>query len=1090
MTRTVERTAHATDVCTLDVIGMTCASCVGRVEKALARVDGVTAASVNLAAETATVTFDTATATVGQLVDAVAAAGYNGNPRPRAGEPTGDPSSADGTSGQDAAEAEREVLLRRLKRRWQVALMTGLGLMAVMYVPIGLDTMDWLMPLLFVVATIVQFWAGRSIYEAAWAAAKHRTTTMNTLVTLGTGVAYGYSAFVTLWTGLAERWGLPLHVYFETALVITALVLMGRWLEAKAKKRAGAAITALVGLAPATARVVRDDAEVDIPLADVVVSDLVRVRPGDKVPVDGTVVDGHSPVDESMLTGEPIPVTKTAGDDVYGATVNGSGTLLVATTAVGHDSTLAQIIRLVHDAQGSRAPMQRLADRVSAWFVPAVLLVAAGVFAGWMLFGPAEHAMTLAVSTTIAVLIIACPCALGLATPTAVMAGTGKAAELGILISDGLALETINKATAVILDKTGTITYGRPSLAAVHAAGTPDEDRLLALAASVEVGSEHPVAEAVVAAARDRGLGLLPVDAFEALPGLGVTGIVDGSRVALGNSALMATLGVDTQGLATYADRAAAQGATPLYVCVDNAGAGVVVVADRVRPESAEVVEQLTALGLQVWMVTGDNAATAHAVASAVGIPLDRVVADVLPAGKVDQVRQLQDQGYVTAMVGDGINDAPALAQADVGIAIGTGADVTVAASDITLVGADLRNLVAAIALARRTVTTIKQGLVWAFAYNILLIPVAAGALYGVKGILLDPVLASAAMAMSSVSVVTNAARLRQFRRPSGVAEILRRPLRSRVSESAYLVMTAAVALALGAGFTWASHTDEAKRGMNGVLAWTQDMGMPMRPQMSVMETTDVEPVDSDHAGLDVEVTVPAGVRPGVPVPLTFSLQDRETGEPVSDLTRTHTEWMHVIVTRNDLATFAHVHPQPTGRVGVYTAAVTFPTAGTYHVDSEFRERGAMTDVLHRDSVTIPGTAPAAAPVTAPTARTMTVDGLRVSLTGEAQVGEPSDFELTFADAETGEPTDDLLPYLGAAGHVIVMKADGATFAHEHAEAFDGDGDPVFALPGTTFGPKLDVHTTFSTPGLYRMWAQFETGDGDIVTVPFVVAAS
>ncbi len=566
MTTTVEQTAPSVDVCTFDIAGMTCASCVRRVEKALTRVPGVSDASVNLAAETATVTFDAGTATVDQLSDAVAAAGYSGTPRRAAG----DPAASAPTDPTDAAEVERERLLRGLKRRWQVALTTGLALMAVMYVPIGLDTMDWLMPLLFVVATIVQFWAGASIYRAAWAAAKHRTTTMNTLVTLGTGVAYGYSAFVTLWTGLAERWGLPLHVYFETALVITALVLMGRWLEAKAKKRATAAITALVGLVPATARVVRADGEVDIPLTDVVVGDRVRVRPGDKVPVDGTVVDGQSRVDEAMLTGEPVPVSKTAGDVVFGATVNGSGTLLVETTAVGHDSTLAQIIRLVQEAQGSRAPMQRLADRVSAWFVPAVLLVAAGVFTGWLLFGPADHAMTLAISTTIAVLIIACPCALGLATPTAVMAGTGKAAELGILISDGLALETTKKATVIVLDKTGTLTHGRPALTDVTTVGAYDPDNVLALAAAVEVGSEHPVADAVVAAARTRALPLSRVEAFEALPGRGVTGEVEGHRVALGNAALMVELGVDTAELAPLATRAAERGESPILVAVDE----------------------------------------------------------------------------------------------------------------------------------------------------------------------------------------------------------------------------------------------------------------------------------------------------------------------------------------------------------------------------------------------------------------------------------------------------------------------------------------------------------------------------------------
>jgi Cu+-exporting ATPase len=742
---------------TLAVGGMTCASCVNRVNKALAKVPGVTTAEVNLAAETATVGYDPAHVTVDALVDAVTTAGYTATPavpddRPRHERP----------AVEDDPDARREAELARLRHRWQVALGVGLGLMVIMYVPIGLDTMDWLMPIVFVAATITQFWAGRGIYAAAWAAARHHATNMNTLVALGTLVAYGYSAFVTLWPGPAERLGLPLHVYFETSLVIVALVLLGKWLELRAKSRTAGAVKALIDLAPATATVVRDGGEAEIPIAEVRVDDLVRVRPGEKLAVDGVVVDGVSSVDESMLTGESDPARKQPGDAVIGATVNQTGTLLFRAAAVGQDTTLAQIVRLVEQAQGSRAPIQRLADKVSGWFVPAVMVAAVVTFACWTLFGPSTGGLTLAISTAIAVLIIACPCALGLATPTAVMVGTGKAAELGVLIGSGQALESARRVTAVVLDKTGTITHGRPTVAAVHPLPGWSAEDVLRLAAAAEAYSEHPLAAAIIDAAGNRPLP--PADQFEAVPGRGITAEVDARHLLVGNAALLAGAGVGMDGLATIAESAVEPGHTVVHVAVDSVQAAVIVIADTVRAESADAIAQLKALGLQVWMLTGDNAATAGAIAEQVGI--DKVIAGVLPGEKAETIARIQRDGHVVAMVGDGINDAPALAQADLGIAIGTGADVAVAASDITLLGADLRGVVTAIALSRRTVATIKQGLFWAFAYNILLIPVAAGALYPINELQLDPILASAAMAMSSVSVVTNAQRLRRFARP------------------------------------------------------------------------------------------------------------------------------------------------------------------------------------------------------------------------------------------------------------------------------------------------------------------------------------
>jgi Cu+-exporting ATPase len=812
------------------------------------------------------------------------------------------------------------------------------------------------------------------------------------------------------------------------------------------------------------------------------------------VPVDGVVTDGATAVDESMLTGESLPVDKAVGDQVIGATLNRTGTVVLRATAVGQDTALAQIVRLVEDAQGSKVPLQRLADRVSEWFVPIVLALAALTFAIWATLGPDTGRLTMAITTTIAVLIIACPCALGLATPTAVMVGTGRAAELGILIGNGDALETARRVTAVVLDKTGTLTRGKPALTSVITTEGWAQDEVLAIVAAAETGSEHPVGEAIVTAALDRRLALPTLRSFDAVPGhgidavLGAEGAVGGveRRVLVGNQALMEARGVDVTALSAVANGEAARGRTPMFVAVGGRPVGVLTVADTVRPESAEAVAQLRALGAEVWMLTGDNTATAAAIAEQVGI--DHVLAEVLPADKAAKVRELQQQGHVVAMAGDGINDAAALSAADVGIAIGTGADVAIAASDITLVGGDLRGIVSAIALSRRTVATMKQGLGWAFGYNLLLIPVAAGVLYWWNGLLLDPVLASAAMAMSSVSVLTNALRLRRFRRPATAGEILHPPLRARVGQYAYLFGVAVVALALGSGLTAVSRMDFAERGMNGQLAWTQATGMPMRPAMSVMMAAEVQAVDAADAGVEVRLDLPAEARAGVSTRLLLTVVDGQAGRPVEDLARSHEAWMHLIATRADLGTFAHVHPQPTGKPGQLAVEITFPTAGRYIINTEFRRQGQLADVHDRQVVTVAGDAPG--PVTlVESARTAVLDGIRVELTADVHAGRRSDLHYTFADSTSGAPVTDLRPYLAAAGHVVFMRADGQTFAHEHAEVTDAAGHTVFALPGQTYGPELAVHAEFPTAGLYRTWAQFRLADGHVITVPFTVRA-
>jgi P-type Cu+ transporter len=747
---------------TLDVpvLGMHCVACAARIEKALAEAPGVERAGVNFATARATVAYDAAATDPAALREVVRSQGYDAV-LPEASGPTADERAA--------AAAESDYHRLRLK------LIVG----AVLTVPVLVLAMAghlvpaWEAVLAFparpwielAMTTPVLFWAGWDFLAGAAKAARHRAADMNTLVAVGTLSAYLYSLAATVF----PSWFAPTHghwsqpmpaVYYEVAAAIIVLILLGNVLQARATTRTRGAIKALIGLSPRTARIERDGRELDMPIEDVRVGEVILVRPGEKIPVDGVVEDGSSNVDESMLTGEPLPVAKKAGDTVIGATLNTTGAFRFRATKVGKDTVLQQIVRLVQQAQGSKAPIQRLADRISGVFVPVVLCLAVVTFVVWFNLAPPETRLSQALFTSVAVLIIACPCALGLATPTAIMVGTGRGAQAGILIRGGEALEQAHRITAVVLDKTGTLTVGKPMVTDVRPAGGFKEAELLRLAASAERGSEHPLAAALLRAATERGLDLTTPRNFTAVAGHGLEAEIDGRRVLIGNRKLLDDRGIGT-GEAPATDLAG-EGKTVIFVAADGRFAGVVAVADRPKPEARDAVARLKADGLAVVMLTGDTARTAEAVAREVGI--DRVIAGVLPDKKAEAVAALQAEGHVVAMVGDGINDAPALAKADVGIAMGTGTDVAIEAADITLVRGDLSGVERAIALSRATMRTVKQNLFFAFAYNVLGIPLAAGVLYPLTGWLLSPIIASAAMALSSVSVVTNALRLRGFR--------------------------------------------------------------------------------------------------------------------------------------------------------------------------------------------------------------------------------------------------------------------------------------------------------------------------------------
>lgn len=734
------------------VSGMHCAACVGRVQAALDAAPGVSSAVVNLLTNSATVSYDPATVAPQALADRISATGYAAE-LPRADESA--------VEEQDRQEAARDAEYREYRNKGIAALVVGL---AMMLVPMGnsMHSLEgaiapWVM---LAATTAVMLWAGRHFYARAWMAARHGSADMNTLISIGTGAAYLYSLAATV----APQWfmsgGVAPDLYYEAVVVIIALILVGNALEARAKGITARALKRLVDLQPATARVKRDGTESEVPAASVVRGDIVIVRPGERIAVDGEITTGRSAIDESMLTGEPMPVDKAPGDKVTGGTVNRTGAFELRATTVGAESTLARIVQMMRDAQATRAPIQRLADRISAIFVPTVLVIALITFGTWYFFVVSEG-LVRAIAASVAVLIIACPCAMGLAVPTAVMVATGRGAEMGILIKGGAALERASQLTTVVFDKTGTITEGKPAVVHVSVApGVEGRDDVLRAAATLESWSEHPLATAIVAEATRAAVAFEKATSFEAVVGQGAIGVAESRALAVGNAALMADWAVDVTPLAEAAAQQSSEGRTVVFVAQNGKLVGLIAIADRIKTSSAEAVRRLKAQGLHVVMLTGDQRAAAESIARAAGIT--EVVAGVLPAGKRDEIARRQKLGEVVAMIGDGINDGPALAQADVGMAIGTGSGVAVEAADVTLMRPDLGAVADAVELSRATMATMRQNLFWAFAYNSVGIPVAAGVLYPAFGIQLSPIIASAAMAMSSVSVVTNSLRLRR----------------------------------------------------------------------------------------------------------------------------------------------------------------------------------------------------------------------------------------------------------------------------------------------------------------------------------------
>jgi len=1012
----------------LVITGMTCAACAARIEKGLNKMDGVQA-TVNLATETARVEFEPALASLAEIVSRVERLGYGAAPQAKAED--------------DDTRRKRELL--RLQATLLLSTLLTLPLLWAMVGHFAFTSWIWVPEKLmdpwvqFALATPVQFLIGWRFYAGAFKALRGGAANMDVLVSMGTSAAYFYSLYVTIGGDAAE-------LYYEAGSVLITFILLGKLLETAAKGRSSAAIKKLMRLQSKEATLLQDGAEIKVPVDRLQSGDTVLVRPGEKIPVDGIVAEGTSAVDESMLTGESLPVDKRAGDAVFGATINRHGAFKMQVTKVGKETALARIIQAVEDAQGSKAPIQRIADSISGAFVPAVLGIAAATFIIWFfLADPGDFAGAL--EKAIAVLVIACPCALGLATPTSIMAGTGRSAELGILFKGGEQLERAHRVTTVVLDKTGTITNGKPELTEICVEPGFAEGELLSWVGAAEVRSEHPLAEALVSGIRKRGIAVGEPEAFQALPGYGIEANVEGRRIVVGTRKLMADKGVRIgEGAEDAIIRLESSGRTVMLVAADDRYAGFLAVSDTVKDTSKQAIEEMRRLGLDVWMLTGDNARTARAIAEQVGIRT--VLAEILPEGKAREVHKLQAGGAIVAMAGDGVNDAPALAAADVGIAMGTGSDIAIEAADVTLLRGDLTAIAGAIRMSRTTMANIKQNLAWALGYNVVGIPVAALGY-------LEPWVAGAAMALSSVSVVLNALRLQEANRTNEGE----RGMNGKM-QFALVMLLAGMSFFAGYGFGKQEAPAAAEARETAAPEQAAHGHGGGGGSEAAMNTVAEWNVDNAEAGAEAKVTI--------------VVRD-EAGEPVERFDVNHEKLMHLIIVSKDLSYFDHVHPEYEGN-GTFAIEAAFPKGGEYKLIADYVPTGGGTET-ETTWIRVEGPTEEAVPLAPDRQHAKTVDGLTVILENDhPTANQEYEFAFRLTDAATSEPVTDLEPYLGSVGHVVILSEDTEEYLHVHA------------LDETARGPEARFSTTFPRQGVYKVWAQFQR-DGRVITVPFVIEA-
>ncbi len=1025
-----------------NITGMTCAACATRIEKGLNKMEGVKA-TVNLALETARVEYDPAVVGADDMMKKVEQLGYKA-----------------ALKEEDRGDGDRRK--QEIRRQQAMLIVSALLTLPLLWAMVGhfsFTSWIWVPDLFmeawfqFALATPVQFIIGARFYVGAYKALRNGSANMDVLVALGTSAAYFYSLYITIWE-VSEA------LYYETSAVLITLILLGKLFEALAKGRSSEAIKSLMGLQAKTATVIRDGAEMSIPVEEVVVGDIFLVKPGEKIPVDGTVVDGVSAVDESMLTGESIPVEKHAGEPVIGATLNKNGVLKVRATKVGKETALAQIIKVVEEAQGSKAPIQRVADVISGIFVPIVVGIALVTFGIWY-FAVEPGDVAAALEKAIAVLVIACPCALGLATPTSIMAGSGRAAELGILFKGGEHLENTHRIDTVVLDKTGTVTKGKPELTDVRVEKGFGETELLSWVGAAERNSEHPLAEAIVAGIQGRGVVLSQAsDSFQAIPGYGIMAVVDGRGIMIGTRRLMAEYSVNASAAFEDMSQLESEGKTVMLIAVDGQYAGMVAVADTIKETSASAVARMQQMGLEVVMITGDNARTAHAIADQVGIL--QVRAEVLPDGKAEEVKRLQAAGKTVAMVGDGINDAPALAIADIGMAIGTGTDVAMEAADVTLMRGDLNSIPDAISMSHKTMRNIKQNLFWALAYNAIGIPVAAMGY-------LEPWLAGAAMALSSVSVVLNALRLQNVDRKPGESG-------KRMNGKLQLGLIAALAaVCFIAGYGYGQQQDGATTGASGTRSAGHGHGEDAAIDGHGSGAVDGHSHGGEEASGFPTVAAWATERAQVGQDTAIRIQIRdEDGMPVDDFDIEHEKLLHLIVVSKDMSYFNHIHPEYNGQ-GEFAVTNRFPSGGEYKLIADYVPTGGAK-TTQTEWVTIGGAAAESVALVPDRTHTKLVDGVEVELLNDHPAAG-QDFELDFrlSDSATGEPITDLEPYLGAVGHVVILSEDTEQYLHVH---------PVEEKAS---GPDAKFVTSFPHAGIYKVWAQFQR-DGKIMTVPFVLS--